>query len=789
MLARTGAMLLLAFGLRLPGAAAASADWTIAVYLDGDNDLEAYALQDLGELAAVGSTERVRVVVLADLTGPKSTRRGEVAKGTAGSAWESLAEMPEADMGSPATVTAFIRYARESFPSTHLALILWDHGNGWLPGADPSATDADARDGKAVRAVCQDSTQGTVLSVADVREGILAAGAPVDILGFDACLMGMIEIAHEMAACADIMVASEKTVPLEGWNYRLALDAFGAAPDAAPRQAAALFVDAYRREYLGDEPLAAFDLGALGACVGAFAASLEHVLPPAGDAALRNVVEACMESAAFDTLGYWDFGLFLEALAARTDEQAWREDLDTALAGYYEARIGLAEEVWPPATGLTIYIPPPGTAPLASYTAATLLFAADTRWPEVLAAAADLPVRDDAYAPNDTRSQAKEIPTGGELPLRLVTDGDYFLIRTAGAGRFEVVLRSYPEYADLDLFLLNAGGTALAASTTFSGAEVVTWSAAAAETYCVHVDRYSGPATPYSLEVLELVDTADYRLSETEEALLPGDGGELLPIEADDGGTAVALPFSFVFFGAAYTSVNVSANGFLSFGSGVSAYENVPLPTPGPPTGIIAPWWTDLSPTKATTIVASVLNAAPTRVFTVTWNAMGAWDAIGNGGITFQASLYESTNAIVLRYGDTVFDPRFENTRDRGATATVGIQGEGSSAAVLYGYCQRKLQDGLALVFTPAVAGFIRGDANADARLDVSDAIVILMQLFAGRSVVCADASDANDDGKVDIADAIRVLGHLFGNTGPLPAPSPASGADPTADDLGCGGV
>ena len=40
--------------------------------------------------------------------------------------------------------------------------------------------------------------------------------------------------------------------------------------------------------------------------------------------------------------------------------------------------------------------------------------------------------------------------------------------------------------------------------------------------------------------------------------------------------------------------------------------------------------------------------------------------------------------------------------------------------------------------------------------------------------------------GTVDISDAIMVLLHLFGGGGPLPAPFPACGEDPTPDALGC---
>ncbi len=83
---------------------------------------------------------------------------------------------------------------------------------------------------------------------------------------------------------------------------------------------------------------------------------------------------------------------------------------------------------------------------------------------------------------------------------------------------------------------------------------------------------------------------------------------------------------------------------------------------------------------------------------------------------------------------------------------------------------------------------FVRGDANADGKTNIGDAVFVLGYLFARGAVpACLDSADGNDDGSVGIADAIRILGHLFAGTGPLPAPFDACGEDATGTDpLGC---
>ena len=80
------------------------------------------------------------------------------------------------------------------------------------------------------------------------------------------------------------------------------------------------------------------------------------------------------------------------------------------------------------------------------------------------------------------------------------------------------------------------------------------------------------------------------------------------------------------------------------------------------------------------------------------------------------------------------------------------------------------------------------GDANADGKRDIADAIKVLGYLFGGGATPlgCLDAADANDEGKVDIADAIKILGYLFASAGPLAEPFAACGADPTPDTLTC---
>jgi hypothetical protein len=82
----------------------------------------------------------------------------------------------------------------------------------------------------------------------------------------------------------------------------------------------------------------------------------------------------------------------------------------------------------------------------------------------------------------------------------------------------------------------------------------------------------------------------------------------------------------------------------------------------------------------------------------------------------------------------------------------------------------------------------VRGDANDDGVVNISDPIFHLNALFVGgEESPCPDAADANDDGLLNISDGIAILSFLFQGTNVLRPPHPEAGVDPTPDELECG--
>jgi hypothetical protein len=95
----------------------------------------------------------------------------------------------------------------------------------------------------------------------------------------------------------------------------------------------------------------------------------------------------------------------------------------------------------------------------------------------------------------------------------------------------------------------------------------------------------------------------------------------------------------------------------------------------------------------------------------------------------------------------------------------------------------------------PPGTRFVRGDADSDGNINLTDAVRVLNFLFLGGTApACLDAADADDSGGLSITDAVRILNWLFtsGVVPPPPSPNTAAydasscGLDPTQDELGC---
>jgi len=135
----------------------------------------------------------------------------------------------------------FVSWSMNTFPAEHYLLSLWNHGGG-------------------IRGVCwDDSTPDHAnLDLPDLKMAFEQiennTSDRLDIVGFDACLMGSASIHYQMNPFVDIVVASEATESNDGWPYELFLADVEEDPLMTPEEVARSLVEHYVSSYGVAEP-------------------------------------------------------------------------------------------------------------------------------------------------------------------------------------------------------------------------------------------------------------------------------------------------------------------------------------------------------------------------------------------------------------------------------------------------------------------------------------------------------------------------------------------------------
>ncbi|MCS6781234.1 MAG: clostripain-related cysteine peptidase [Geminicoccaceae bacterium] len=359
----------------------ATARWTIMVYMAADNDLERFALEDLAEMERVALPSSVNLVALVDrspwyVAGPNDftdTRVGPVRPdGDPRLVGKELVSIGERDTGDPATLTEFLDWARATFPAERYGLVVWNHGGG-LEGV-----------------AWDQSSRGDRLTLPEVRTAIERSAIDVlDLLGFDACLMAMAEVASEMRDLARVMVASQDLEPGPGWAYDRWLPALAADPAIAPQRLGEAIVASYAAAYPNqkDITLSALELAAMPRLEAALDRFVDAVELFAEPDELAAIARAAGDSRAFprdERYPYRDLDGFLRAVERRVDDPA----IDAAARG---ARDALAEVVLATggtvarANGLSVHLPEPEGWAWPGYEPGGLAFLDRVGWDDLAA--------------------------------------------------------------------------------------------------------------------------------------------------------------------------------------------------------------------------------------------------------------------------------------------------------------------------------------------------------------------------------------------------------------------
>jgi hypothetical protein len=148
----------------------------------------------------------------------------------------------------------------------------------------------------------------------------------------------------------------------------------------------------------------------------------------------------------------------------------------------------------------------------------------------------------------------------------------------------------------------------------------------------------------------------------------------------DDTSVSIPIGFSFPFYGQSYTSLFVSSNGLITFGSANTEFTNANM-TSDPTQAAIAPFWDDLHTgggAPDSNVFFQVLGSGSTTRLVIDWNKVRFFSGGTTGDtITFEAVL-GLDGSIRFNYADLVSGTAAGNN---GASATVGIKDAGTQGA------------------------------------------------------------------------------------------------------------
>ncbi len=336
-------------------------EWTFLIYIAADNNLNYFSGKNLDDMAKIGSNNTINIVAHLDRQGSyEKTKRVYVDKGKIIQVnYGQPSAAQKLDSGSAETLIDFCQWAIQTYPANHYALVLWNHGSGILDNVggrtilNPSELfifnpqtnmlEIDRSIGfldyfqKTLptdpRAVCFSETYNSFLSnqkldfaLKTIQKGALQ-GKNFDIIGYDACLMGMLEIANLVRPYADYAVFSQEIELGSGWKYDEVLRPF-LTRTLTPAEFARHIVKAYNTAYQSityDYTFSAVDLNKVSLLESALddlSATLIEALNYQLNNSLSNTIKACKSKRLcthFSEPSYIDLDHFLSNLADNID--------------------------------------------------------------------------------------------------------------------------------------------------------------------------------------------------------------------------------------------------------------------------------------------------------------------------------------------------------------------------------------------------------------------------------------------------------------------------------------
>ena len=742
------------------------------VYMAADNNLEAAAIIDLNEMEWIGSTSNYNVVVQLDRAVGYDVSNGN---------WETtrryfvtldqtypteitsvlIEDLGELNMGDPQTLSDFIEWSMSSYPAEKYFLILWDHGDGWRKSANTTMDfiasgefDVSEQSGKLnalfekgepieneitfpsnpleikpIKAMCGDETDKDRLYNNEIKSA-LSNFPKLDVLGFDACVMGMVEVAYEFKDQAYFLIASEESEPAQGWPYHYFLYDLYFNPTMSPSAMCSTVVynySLYDVSSSNNQTLSAVDLSQIDQVISSLNSFCSELI--------NNGVWSEMQTyfPMAEQFGQNDPFYDLYDLANLAWVNLTGQGIINTSSALKSAIKNAVISEWheyehPNAHGLSICFPQSKYSSDAyPYINGDIDFIPETNWISFLQHYwGDGTLAYDFPEPNNYFTQSG-------LPLdphyyyqsfiSSLYDHDWWLINSGIDETIEINL-DVPTNADFDIFLWDQNGFNILDASFNSGNgtdESISYHSPVPEYMYLHINQYSSFSTqPYTLRVSQTGnDKGWFKLSYDDNSPYSGyystTVGDVLGVTFNLSSYPMNIDRIWIYF----TDIDGAGTG----GDGsfyLLLWDNYGM--------ILDP--IEIGKLIPATTGWNYLDLTEFDIKAYTSFFLGVW--------------YDGTNTACIGWDD------YER----------GMDYYYSSSSGQWTY----MED--ALFFRVDVSypvNYICGDPNNDGRANISDAVYIINYVFnGGTEPIPFEAGEVNCDGRVNISDAVFMINYVF---------------------------
>ena len=250
--------------------------WTLLVYIATDVQLYDDAVANLLQITEASRFSSLRILVQLDGPGDNYAIRYQCSDGKRRVVWESGGN---SNPDPSVRLEDFLNSAiTGEFVEQRVFLILWGHGDGLdhvylygnrktsMEAVAPSAAGSSGGDPEAVAAATPTGPAAETaifirndaeanLNVGDMKLGAILKrftsriGRKIDLLGLDACMMGLAEVCHELAPSVSTLVASDEVSPSQSWPYDLIVRDIGSFPAVDARALSIIVVSRFLEKY------------------------------------------------------------------------------------------------------------------------------------------------------------------------------------------------------------------------------------------------------------------------------------------------------------------------------------------------------------------------------------------------------------------------------------------------------------------------------------------------------------------------------------------------------------